>query len=106
MDRFIGGIPVLYGSVSLRIEEATGLVDSLGAAFVPDRGLPRTPKISEEDVAEVVAKHLVKHGVAKPGSVETYTPTLAYHGTIPGSIRGRLVWVVPARYSPASAGHF
>jgi Zn-dependent metalloprotease len=98
-DQFINGIPVLYGSVSLRFEEGSGLVDLLGANFLPDRGLPRQPKISEADAAKRVVQHLVERGGAKPGSVETSPPTLAYHGTHPGSTRGRLVWAVPARYT-------
>ncbi|HKR33397.1 MAG TPA: M4 family metallopeptidase [Steroidobacteraceae bacterium] len=98
MDQFISGIPVLYGSVSLRFEEGSGLVDSLGANFLPDRGLSRQPKLSEADAAKRVAQLLVESGEAKPGSVETSPPTLAYHGTHPGSTRGRLVWAVPASY--------
>jgi Zn-dependent metalloprotease len=98
MDQFINGIPVLYGSVSVQIEEATGLVEVLGANFLPDRGLPRQPKLSEADAAKRVAQQLVESGEAKPGSVETSPATLAYHGTHPGSTRGRLVWAVPARY--------
>jgi hypothetical protein len=97
-DQFIGGIPVLHGNVSLRFEEGSGLVDSLGANFLPDRGLPRQPKISEADAAKRVAQLLVDSGEAKPGSVQTSPPTLAYYGTHPGSTRGRLVWAVPASY--------
>jgi hypothetical protein len=104
-DQFINGIPVLYGSVSVRIEEATGLVEALGANFLPDRGLPRQPKLSEADAAKRVEQHLVERREAKRGSVETSTVTLAYHGTNPGSIRGRLVWAVRARW-PGSDGHF
>ena len=37
MDQFIGGVPVLYGSVSVGIDDATGLVNVLGATFLPDR---------------------------------------------------------------------
>lgn len=106
MDQFINGIPVLYGGVSVRIEEGTGLVESLGATFLPDRGLPRQPKLSEADAAKRVAQYLVERGGAKPGSVETSTPTLAYTGTHPDSTRGHLVWAVPARYRPASDDRF
>lgn len=105
-DQIINGIPVLYGNVSLRFEEGSGLVDSLGANFLPDRGLPRQPKISEADAAKRVAQYLVESGQAKPGSVETSAPTLAYHGTHPGSTRGRLVWAVPANYNSSQDGMF
>lgn len=104
-DEFINGIPVLYGGVSVRIEEATGLVEVLGAHFLPDRGLPRQPKLSEADAAKRVAQLLVESREAQPGSVETSPPTLAYYGTHPGSTRGRLVWAVPARYKPSPDGH-
>jgi hypothetical protein len=104
-DQFINGIPVLYGGVSLRFGEGTGLVEVLGANFLPDRGLPRQPKLSEAGAAERVTHYLVERGMAKPGSVETSAPTLAYHGTFPGSTRGRLVWAVPARYKSASDRH-
>lgn len=105
-DQIINGIPVLYGSVSLRFEEGSGLVDSLGANFLPDRGLPRQPKISQADAAKRVAQYLVESGEAKPGSVETSSPSLAYHGTHPGSTRGRLVWAVAARYNGSQDGMF
>jgi hypothetical protein len=105
-DQFINGIPVLYSSVSVQIEEATGLIEVLGANFLPDRGLPRQPKLSEADATKRVEQHLVERGGAKPGSVETSTVTLAYHGTHPDSTRGRLVWAVRARYRPTSDGHF
>ncbi len=103
-DQFINGIPVLYGSVSVRFEEGSGLIDSLGANFLPDRGLPRQPKISAADAAKRVEQLLVERGMAKPGSVNTSAPTLAYTGTHPGSTRGHLVWAVPARFTPAEVG--
>jgi hypothetical protein len=103
-DQFINGIPVLYGSVSVRFEEGSGLVDSLGANFLPDRGLPRQPKISAADAAKRVEQILVERGMAKPGSVSISAPTLAYTGTHPGSTRGHLIWAVPARFTPADVG--
>lgn len=103
-DQFINGIPVLYGGVSLRFEEGSGLVDSLGASFLPDRGLPRQPKISEADAAKRVEQLLVERGIAKPGSVKTSKPSLAYTGTHPDSTRGHLVWAVPASFTPAGGG--
>jgi hypothetical protein len=103
LDQSINGIPVLYGSVSVGIDDATGLVTGLGATFLPDRGLPREPKISAAAAAKRVEKFLVESGEAKPGSVETSTPSLAYTGTHPDSTRGHLIWAVPARYTSASA---
>ena len=97
-DQFINGIPVLHGSVSLRVEDATGLVDSLGANFLPDRGLPRQPKISAADAAKRVQQLLVERGMAKPGSVNTSTPTLAYTGTHP--TRHAVIWC--GRSQPAT----
>ena len=104
MDQFIGGIPVLYGAVSVGVDDATGLVNVLGATFLPDRGLPRQPKISEAEAAKLAEQYLVKFVIAKPGSVKTSTPTLAYMGTHPDSTRGHLVWAVPASYTPEGAG--
>jgi hypothetical protein len=102
--QFINGIPVLYGSVSLRFEEGSGLVDSLGASFLPDRGLPRQPKLSATDAAKMVQQFLVEGGIAKPGSVKTSAPSLAYTGTHPDSTRGHLVWAMPASFTPADGG--
>lgn len=104
MDQSIGGIPVLYGSVSIGVDDATGLVDGLGATFLPDRGLPRQPKISAAEAAKRVEQLLVERGIAKPGSVETSAPDLAYTGTHPNSTRGHLIWAVPARYTSAEVG--
>jgi hypothetical protein len=42
MDQFIKGIPVLYGGVSVGVDESTGLVVGLSATFLPDRGRRRT----------------------------------------------------------------
>jgi hypothetical protein len=105
LDQFINGVPVLYGGVSVQIDEATGLVEVLGANFVPDRGLPRQPKLSQADAAKRATQYVVEHRGAKPGSVETATVTLAYQGTNPGSTRGRLVWTVHARW-PGPSGSF
>lgn len=104
LDQSINGIPVLYGSVSVGIDDATGLVTGLGATFLPDRGLPREPKISAAAAAKRVEKLLVERGEAKPGSVETSTPSLAYTGTHPSSTRGHLIWVVPARFRSTKVG--
>lgn len=103
-DQFISGIPVLYGSVSLRFEEGSGLVDTLGASFLPDRGLPRQAKLSAEDAAKRVVQLLPERGMAAPGSVKTSAPSLAYIGTHPDSTRGHLVWAVPARFTQADGG--
>jgi Zn-dependent metalloprotease len=104
MEQFIDGIPVLHGSVSVGVEDATGVVTVLGATFLPDRELPRQPKISGTEAASLAAELLVKSGMAKPSSVETSTPSLAYTGTHPDSTRGHLVWAVPATYTPVVAG--
>jgi hypothetical protein len=104
MDQFINGIPVLHGAVSVGVDDATGLVTGITATFLPDRGLPRQPKISEAEAAKLAKENLVKVGIAKPGSVKTSTPTLAYTGTHPDSTRGHLVWAVPAAYTSQAGG--
>lgn len=101
LDQFIGGIPVLYGGVSIQFEDATGLVDSVDATFLPDRGLPHQPTLTDTDAAKLAVQFLVKSEMAKAGSVKTSTPSLAYVGTHPDSTRGHLVWVVPATYTTA-----
>ena len=104
-NQFINGVRVLGGGVSVRIDEATGLVDLLTARFLPDRGLPREPKISETEAAQRAVQSLKDRNEAKPGSVKTFTPTLAYYGALPGSsTSGSLVWVVPVRYVRLSDG--
>lgn len=103
-DQFIDGIPVLYGGVSVGIDDSTGLVNVLGATFLPARGLPRQPKIAESEVTKLAEQSLVKYGIAKAGSVKTQPPTLAYSGTHPDSTRGHLVWVVSATYTPQADG--
>jgi Zn-dependent metalloprotease len=100
VDQFIGDIPVLYGSVGVTLDDATGLVTSLNASFLPDRGLPRQPQIAEKDVAALAQQQLAQYGIAKPGSIKTTdTPALAYVGTHPDSTRGHLAWVVHATYT-------
>jgi hypothetical protein len=100
LEQFIGDIPVLYGGVKIGVNDATGLVDGFSATFIPDRGLPRRPTLTEAEASKRVAAHLVARGIAKPGSVKTYTATLAYTGTHPDSQSVHLVWAVPVSYAP------
>jgi vibriolysin len=105
LQQSIGGIPVLYGSVSLTVSEATGMVLSMSAAFLPDRGLPRSPRLTAAEAETRTRAVIEQLGEASPGSIEiSGAPGLAYHGTAPGTRRGRLVWIVHATYVPADKG--
>jgi hypothetical protein len=105
LDQSIRGIPVLHGVVSVTIDEATGIVRSMGAYFLPDHGLPRQPKLSSAKATALVTEMLETQGIAKPGTVEaSNAPTLAYHGIFPNSKRARLVWAVTAHYVSVDTG--
>ena len=80
----IVGIPVINGGVGIAYDERTKRVSSLAANFVPDRELPRTPKISA-----VQAERLV------PGEV-TDRAYLGYYLRCCGRRRPNLVWAIGA----------
>jgi hypothetical protein len=55
----IRGIPVVNGGVSVSYDAETNRVSSLVAHFVPDRNLPRAPKLSAMQAEEMLRKALV-----------------------------------------------
>jgi hypothetical protein len=72
----IRDIPVYRGSIDVVYDPATLRVTSLIAGhFVPDRGLPRTPRLSAREAERIAAKTLVVQDVVfgiRPGTHLTY----------------------------------
>ena len=99
LDQSIRGIRVIAGDVSVKVEDASGLVRSMGAHFLPDRGLPLQSKLTARKAATLAVQMLESRGRAKAKTAEvSSTPELAYYGTQPGTTRPRLVWAVIAHY--------
>lgn len=80
----IHGIPVINGGVGLAYDERTKRVSSFAANFIPDRGLPRTPRISAAQAERLV-----------PGEV-TERAYLGYYVRCCGRRRPNLVWAIGA----------
>jgi len=80
----IHGIPVINGGVGIAYDERTKRVSSLAANFIPDRELPRTPKISAAQAERLV-----------PGEV-TDRAYLGYYVRCCGRRRPNLVWAIGA----------
>ena len=80
-DESIGGIPVVDGLVSLAMDEETGRVRVFVAAFLPDRDLPKKPKLSAAQAWQSLVRALEASGDARHGSVrEIEKPEVAYFG--------------------------
>jgi len=91
----IRGIPVVDGGVSLAFDEETGRVRGFVAAFLPDRDLPKNPKLSAAQAWQALVRALEASGDARPGTVhEIEKPELAYFGAHSESIRPQLVWAM------------
>lgn len=99
LDQSIRGIPVARGFLAVRIDESTGLVKSMRAFFLPDRGLPMKPSLTAQQAAQALVKTLESTTYAKKGSVKTHNGiTLVYYGVHPGAESGHLAWEVPTSY--------
>jgi hypothetical protein len=94
----IDGIEVAKGYVGVSIEEPYGMVISLGATFLADRNLPRTPRISAADAQRRVVEALEATSQAERGK-KTFSSEahLAYFGANPDNPYtppGQPVWVL------------
>ena len=58
LTQSIRGIPVLEGGVSFSYDSATRQVTGVAAHFVPDRDLPRRPRLTAKQAEQVVPKAL------------------------------------------------
>jgi hypothetical protein len=100
LSQSIAGIPVISGSVGVVVESSSGLVVVLNSSFLPDRNLPRTPKLTRDEAKEAARKALYTMLGALPESV-TFSdepPALAYVGRNDAVDREALVWVFTASY--------
>jgi hypothetical protein len=95
MIQEIRGIPVLHGGLVLEVNETTGLIESLGGRYLPDRGLPVHPKFSAADASRIASRLASEQSMAAGGSVTAASnPTLAYFGGFPPMGPPHLLWVV------------
>ena len=99
VEQTIGGIPVVDGVVSVSIDERSGEILYLGAAFLPDRGLPRKPELTAERAWQALVQAMESSGEAVAGSLTQYeSPRLAYYGAQSYVSNPRLVWAFRASY--------
>jgi hypothetical protein len=90
------GLPVINGGVSIGYSASTKVVSSVTANFVPDRGLPRTPKISAKQ-AEAIVPGVLAKAERLDGDVEIMEGTyLGYYAAFASPTAPELVWAVQA----------
>lgn len=95
----IAGIPVISGVVSIGVESSTGVIDAIGMQFLPDRDLPRSPKLTAQEAQERAREAVYSILAAQPESARVSSnTTLAYVGSHDLAPRAALVWVVPVEY--------
>lgn len=91
----IRGIPVVFGIVSIEVNDETGRVSGLTANFIPDRNLPSRPELSAQQAEQAVPQALEGAKDARAKEVEidegTYLGYLV-NPTVPTP--PSLVWVV------------
>jgi hypothetical protein len=68
-EQTIRGIPVVGGLVTASIDETSGEVLAVVAAFLPDRGLPSKPKLSADQAWQALVRVFEASGDASPGSL-------------------------------------
>ncbi len=56
----IRGIPVINSIVGIKYDDTTKRVSSFAANFIPDRGLPRTPKLSAQQAEQIAGGEIVE----------------------------------------------
>jgi hypothetical protein len=101
-DQSIRNIPVVDGRVAVSVDEKTGEVLYVGGAFLPDRGLPREPKLAAARAWQELVRVMEASGDAMPGSlVRIEKPYLAYYGAQSYGLetRPRLVWTFRASFT-------
>jgi hypothetical protein len=96
LSQSIDGIPVFTGGVAMSYDPTTLRVSSVSATFLPDRDLPRIPKLSASRAEQIVPESLAAAG-QKDVSIEIRKGThLAYFVDWWGGSAPALVWVVYA----------
>jgi hypothetical protein len=106
LDQYIRGVPVISGGLAIGISESTGLVDSVQAAFLPDRDLAEHPSIASDDVQGLAENLLVSQMNAIQETIEIFSaPRLGYYGATREAEHQALVWIVDATYQ-ATNGEF
>jgi hypothetical protein len=95
LSQSIRGIPVIHSMVAIDYDESTLRVKGLSANFVPDRGLPRDPKLSAQEAERIVPESLKSIKDYQQVEIEIRDGThLAYYAN-PGEPQPpQLVWVV------------
>jgi len=102
MSQEIGGIPVINSFVGVNYDDKSREVSKLNAAFLPNRGLDRVPKIPSTSAEKLLSEALSQIKGGDDGDFEildgTYLAYL-YDGSDPTP--PRLVWVVRAQHANA-----
>lgn len=111
LEQSISGIPVFAGWVIIRVNDDTGEMLSISARAIPDRGLPRTPKVPAEKAKGLAALYLEGSEWAEKNSVQVYgEPRLGYFAGTSKARKPTLIWSMTVSYitadhpPPASPG--
>jgi len=95
LTQSIRGIPVLQGGLAVSYDAATRRATSMTANFVPDRDLPRAPRLSAKQAEQVVPKALAIAEKIDASGIEFMDGThLGYYADRYSPEPVQLVWVV------------
>jgi hypothetical protein len=95
LTQSIRGIPVLQGVLAISYDTSTRHVSSITANFIPDRELPRVPRLSAKQAEQVVPKALAIAEKIDASSISIAKGThLGYYADHYSPEPVRLVWVV------------
>lgn len=97
LSQSIRGVPVLDGLVSMEYETSTREVSVLAANFLPDRGLPREPRLTDKQAVQAVARALAIAETLEPASVRVRDGVrLGYYVDHDNPVPAQLVWSMEA----------
>lgn len=95
LSQSIRGIPVIHGRVAIGYDELTKRVDSVTTHFIPDRGLPREPKLSAKQAEQVVPEVLAAAEKLSSTDIRIKEGTyLGYYADPVSPTPPQLVWAI------------
>jgi hypothetical protein len=95
LTQSIRGIPVLQGVLAIGYDTATRRVTTMTANFIPDRDLPRAPRLSAKQAEQVVPKALAIAEKVDASQIVVMDGThLGYYADSYSPEPAQLVWVV------------
>jgi Zn-dependent metalloprotease len=108
LSQSIRGIPVINGRIAIGYDALTKRVSGVTAHFIPDRDLPRSPKVSEKRAEQIVPEVLAIAEKLSAADVrvlkeDTY---LGYYADPVSPTPPQLVWAITVMYADGTQEMF